>query len=144
MTVTELTSGNKVKLPSAWPFGVTKRDIRIDTYRGSGKGGQNRNKRDTAVRAVHIPTGISACAEDQRTQEANKKNAIRRLFAKLIPLIKNEAKKERYRAPQEKIRVYHSIDQRVKDERLDELTYNFDEVVYGNGLNQILEELLKK
>lgn len=55
-----------------WPNNVTKKDLRIDYYRGSGAGGQNRNKRDTACRIVHIPTGITTQAQEHRTQEQNR------------------------------------------------------------------------
>lgn len=60
-------------------FSVTIRDCRVDTYRGSGKGGQNRNKRDTAVRVVHEPSGAVGQSEEQRTQWQNKKTAFKRM-----------------------------------------------------------------
>jgi protein subunit release factor B len=60
-------------------FSVTIHDCRVDTYRGSGKGGQNRNKRDTAVRVVHEPSGAVGQCEEQRTQWQNKKTAFRRM-----------------------------------------------------------------
>jgi len=50
----------------AWPNTVRKSDLRIETYRGSGPGGQHKNKTDSAVRITHIHTGISAQAEDMR------------------------------------------------------------------------------
>lgn len=60
-------------------FSVTIHDCRVDTYRGSGKGGQNRNKRDTAVRVVHEPSGAIGQCEEQRTQWQNKKVAFGRM-----------------------------------------------------------------
>ena len=60
-------------------FSVTIHDCRVDTYRGSGKGGQNRNKRDTAVRVVHEPSGAVGNCEEQRTQWQNKKIAFGRM-----------------------------------------------------------------
>lgn len=60
-------------------FSVTIRDCRVDTYRGSGKGGQNRNKRDTAVRVVHEPSGAVGQCEEQRNQLQNKRVAFRRM-----------------------------------------------------------------
>ena len=60
-------------------FSVTIHDCRVDTYRGSGKGGQNRNKRDTAVRIVHEPSGAVGQSEEQRNQLQNKKTAFRRM-----------------------------------------------------------------
>lgn len=76
----------------AWPNDVRKSDLRIDTYRGSGAGGQHRNKTDSAVRITHLPTGISAQAEDERDQSRNKKLAFRRLCNKLVPLMKSANK----------------------------------------------------
>lgn len=60
-------------------FSVSIHDCRVDTYRGSGKGGQNRNKRDTAVRVVHEPSGAVGQCEEQRNQLQNKKVAFKRM-----------------------------------------------------------------
>lgn len=61
-------------------FSVTKKDLRIETMRGSGKGGQNRNKRDTAVRITHFDSGAVGYSEDERSQGQNKKKAFERLI----------------------------------------------------------------
>jgi len=58
-------------------------EIRIDTYRGSGAGGQHRNKTDSAVRATHLPTGLVACSESERSQRVNKEQALAALAARL-------------------------------------------------------------
>ena len=58
---------------------VTKRDLRIEMMRGSGKGGQNRNTRDTAVRITHTDSGAVGYAEDERSQAQNRKLAFRRM-----------------------------------------------------------------
>ncbi|MBN1881061.1 MAG: peptide chain release factor-like protein [Deltaproteobacteria bacterium] len=60
-------------------FSVTAKDCRWDYYRGSGKGGQHRNKKDTAVRCTHIESGAVGQSEDQRSQAQNKKLAFRRM-----------------------------------------------------------------
>lgn len=58
---------------------VTIKDCRVDTMRGSGNGGQNRNKRDTAVRVTHEPSGAVGYSEEHKTQLPNKKTAFRRM-----------------------------------------------------------------
>lgn len=58
---------------------VPQKDLRVDTYRGSGAGGQNRNKRDTGVRVTHIPSGAVGECEQERSQLQNKKRALERM-----------------------------------------------------------------
>ena len=62
---------------------VTKKDLRIDTFRDSGPGGQHRNKTDSAVRITHLPSGVVVTATEERSQARNKKVAIERLRVKL-------------------------------------------------------------
>ena len=112
-----------------WPKTVRKSDIRIDYYRGSGAGGQNRNKRDTACRMTHLPTGIAVTAEDERTQGRNKVLAFRRLCDKLVPLMKAQEKPHEVKT--ERIRTYHQIRNQVKDHRTGK-TGKFDKVLEGD------------
>lgn len=125
----------------AWPNDVTKKDLRIDTMRGQGPGGQHRNKTDSAVRITHIPTGIVGFAQSERSQHTNKRIAFQRLAAKLVPLMKNEARRERYAAGMERVRTYHEPDQRVTDKRLPGRQWRYGDVLEGSALGGIVEAL---
>ncbi len=63
--------------------GLDLRDVRIDTYRGTGPGGQHRNKTESCARAVHLPTGLEARSESERSQHQNKQYALAALAARL-------------------------------------------------------------
>lgn len=92
---------------------VTIHDCRVDTYRGSGKGGQNRNKRDTAVRVVHEPSGAVGQSEEQRTQWQNKKTAFRRMgqTAEFNKWVRLEVAKR----TGELARIHRRVDQQMKN-----------------------------
>jgi len=61
------------KIGNGWPYDVTKKDLKISYFRGSGPGGQHRNKKDTACRILHIPTGISVETQEYKSQKQNLK-----------------------------------------------------------------------
>jgi protein subunit release factor A len=91
----------------SWPNDVRRCHLRIEYVRGSGPGGQNRNKRATACRITHLPTGISARAEDQRSQGQNRRSAFRRLAAKLVPLMRAAARQTVEEITATRVRTYH-------------------------------------
>lgn len=125
----------------AWPKDVTKKDLRIERIRGSGAGGQKRNKTSSAVRITHIPTGLVGYSEDERSQHQNQKTAFRRLADKLVPLIKQETVRERYAAGHERVRSYHEPDQRVTDSRVPGRQWRYDDVIEGGALSEIIREV---
>lgn len=125
----------------SWPKTVRKSDLRIDYYRGTGKGGQHKNKTDSACRITHLPTGIVAQAEDERDQRRNKKIAFRRLTEKLIPLMREAAREELPKPVTDRIRTYHEPRQKVKDHRTGK-SYSFSDVLEGKGLDDIFRDLL--
>ena len=131
----------------AWPNDVTEKDLRIETFRGSGAGGQNRNKRDTAVRITHIPTGIAASAQDQRSQYQNKITAFKRLANRLAPVMIGLVKKQSLEAQaakvQDTVRHYRASDRIVKDKRIKK-TFDYYHVLDGDGLEDIIKELIIK
>lgn len=133
---------DKVKTGHGWPHDVTRKDLRITHIKGSGAGGQKRNKTSSGVLIVHIPTGLTGRATEHREQSQNLKAAFRKLADQLIPLMKKEVKLERYRANPERVRTYHEPDNRVVDERIGRCG-SYSDVVEGTGFADVVEELLK-
>jgi ribosome-associated protein len=80
------------------PHGLLK-DCDVTFARGSGPGGQHRNKTETAVRVVHRPTGITAVASEERSQARNRERAIERLHARLVAALKPRKKRRRTAVP---------------------------------------------
>lgn len=120
---------------------IDEDDLRIDTYRSSGKGGQHLNKTDSAVRITHIPTGIVVQCQDERSQFSNKDKAMRLLAAKLLDVKIREQEKElaNLRGQQQEIgwgsqiRSYVFQPYRlVKDHRTNVETGNVDAVMDGD------------
>lgn len=127
------------------------KDLRIDTYRASGAGGQHVNTTDSAVRITHIPTGIVAYCQDERSQHKNKDKALRLLSAKLADAErqKRHAEEASLRASQvgsgdrsERIRTYNFPQNRVTDHRINLTLYNLDQVMEGE-LDVLAEPLVK-
>lgn len=119
----------------------SKKDFRVDTYRGSGSGGQHRNKTDSAVRITHIETGLSASCEEERSQHANKKKAFRKLVTLLLAYYNPETQKRR--APStERIRTYHEPRGVVIDHRTGQ-SYDFERVVRKNGFQRVVDDCVR-
>jgi len=127
----------------AWPNNVTEQDLRIDYYRGSGSGGQKRNRTSSACRIVHIPTGLMACAEDSRSQGQNRRNAFRRLADKLVPIMKEALIPPRPELNNTVVRSYREKEAQVIDKRIAGV-FDYWEVLDGNGLDKIITELIKE
>ncbi|HOA47483.1 MAG TPA: peptide chain release factor 1 [Candidatus Pacearchaeota archaeon] len=130
---------------------IRPQDLRIDTYRASGPGGQYVNRRDSAVRITHIPTGIQVASQSARTQIANRENAMSLLEAKLFQIKKEEEEKklEASRKGQigkamraEKIRTYNFPQDRITDHRIKKSWKHINEILEGN-LDELIEEVKK-
>lgn len=116
----------------AWPDNVDRTQLTIEYYRGSGPGGQHRNKRDTACRITHDPTGISASAEDNKSQIQNRNAAFNRLAKKLIPLLQAARKVDLPESnSDERIRSYNEKRNTVTDHRTG-TTKPYDKTLDGN------------
>jgi len=126
-------------------------DLRIDTYRSSGPGGQHMQKTDSAVRITHIPTGVVVACQDERSQLKNKNKAMRILRAKLLDA-KREAESKRLSRERksqigsgdrsEKIRTYNFPDRRVTDHRINFTTHQLESVLEGE-FDELSDALIK-
>ena len=129
---------------------INEDDLRVDTYRASGPGGQYVNKRDSAVRITHLPTKTVVSCQVERTQGTNRKTAMEMLKSKLAQLKEREAKKEREEIKGKEVKVEWGSQIRsyvlypykmVKDHRTKEETAQVDEVLDGNLDNFIKAEI---
>ncbi len=130
---------------------INPKDLEFDFYKASGPGGQYVNKRMTAVRVKHLPTGIVVTCQTERSLQQNKEMALNLLRAKLFQMEKEkeeeELKKERrsqigFGERAEKIRTYNFKQNRVTDHRVKKSWYNLEEVLDGN-LEKIISTLKK-
>jgi peptide chain release factor 1 len=126
-------------------------DLRIDVFRSSGPGGQSVNTTDSAVRIVHIPTGLIVQQQDEKSQHKNKAKALKILRSRLYDL--ERSKQESVRAAQrkgqvgsgdrsERIRTYNFPDGRVSDHRINLTLYKIQEIVEAGDLDEIIEALI--
>jgi peptide chain release factor 1 len=129
---------------------LDEKELKIDTYRASGAGGQHVNVTDSAIRITHIPTGTVVTCQEERSQHKNKEKAMRLLSAKLAEEKRLKAEKEMasLRSTQvgtgdrsERIRTYNFPQNRITDHRIDLTLYKLNLVMDGN-LDEITEPLV--
>lgn len=131
---------------------IRKEDLRIDTFRSSGAGGQHVNTTDSAIRIVHIPTGITVECQDERSQHKNKARALSLLAAKL--LASQQAEQHAAQATMrrdlvgsgdrsERIRTYNFPQGRLTDHRINLTLYSLDKIVEGD-LDEVLAALSRE
>ena len=129
---------------------INPKDLRIDTYRSSGAGGQHVNTTDSAVRITHLPSNIVVTSQDGRSQHDNKNLAMQHLRAKLYDYYQEQQQSEIDSLRREnigsgdrseKIRTYNYPQNRVTDHRLNNSWNNLDNIINGD-LQEIIEQLI--
>ncbi len=130
---------------------IEEKDLRVDIFRSSGPGGQSVNTTDSAVRITHIPTGVVAQCQDEKSQHKNKSKALTVLRSRIYEIEKE--KKDEKRAldrknqvgsgdRSERIRTYNFPQGRVTDHRISLTLYKLDQILNGEGLNEVISALI--
>ncbi len=131
---------------------IKTEDLRIDTYRSSGAGGQHVNTTDSAVRITHLPTGTVVECQDERSQHKNKARAMSLLAARLVEAEREAQASEQSEARKllvgsgdrsQRIRTYNFPQGRITDHRINLTLYKLNEVVEGD-INQLVEPLIQE
>ena len=129
---------------------IRDQDLRIDTYRSSGAGGQHVNKTDSAVRITHLPTGI-VVTSSEKSQHQNRARALKALQVKLYDMqrealdtARSDARKSQVGSGDrsERIRTYNFPQARVTDHRINRTLYNLPKVLEGEALDDVIEPLI--
>ena len=131
---------------------INPSELRVDTYRASGAGGQHVNKTDSAVRLTHLPTGIVVECQDERSQHKNKARAMSLLMARINNIEIEKQEKEQASARKslvgtgdrsDRIRTYNYPQGRVTEHRINLTLYKLDEVMQGH-IEQVLDPLINE
>jgi peptide chain release factor 1 len=146
------TSAATVAIIPVWEdeeININRADLKIDTFRASGAGGQHVNKTESAIRITHLPTGIVSESQDGRSQHQNKEIAMQKLYQRILD--QQSAAKQSELAAQrkslvgsgdrsEKIRTYNYPQNRCTDHRINLTLYNLDQIMDGQ-IDGIIEAL---
>jgi peptide chain release factor 1 len=131
---------------------INKVDIREDTFRASGSGGQHVNKTDSAIRLTHLPTGIVVECQDERSQHKNRARAMSLLQSRLLQIERDRQETEQAETRRnlvgsgdrsERIRTYNYPQGRVTDHRINLTLYKLDDILEGN-MNYLIEPLKRE
>jgi len=134
------------------PIEINSADLKVDTFRASGAGGQHVNKTDSAIRLTHLPTGIVVECQDERSQHKNRARAMSLLAARLLAAEQEKQKSEETEARRslvgsgdrsERIRTYNFPQGRMTDHRINLTLYKLDEIMAGN-LDAVIEPLINE
>src|SRR5829696_6053760 len=129
---------------------INEGDLKIDTMRSSGAGGQHVNKTESAIRITHLPSGIVVAVQEERSQHKNKAKAMAMLRTKLYDQERSKLDAERAAARKgqvgsgdrsERIRTYNFPQGRVSDHRINLTLYKLPQIIEGEALGEIIEAL---
>ncbi|MEQ8968531.1 MAG: peptide chain release factor 1 [Azospirillaceae bacterium] len=130
---------------------VEDKDLRVDTFRASGAGGQHVNKTESAVRITHLPTGLAVVQQDEKSQHKNRAKAMKILLARLYEAEREASDEARSSARRsqvgsgdrsERIRTYNFPQGRVTDHRINLTVYKLDKVMTGEALDELIGALI--
>jgi peptide chain release factor 1 len=139
-THTSTVSVAVLKKPKKGKIAINPNDLKVDTYKASGPGGQYVNKRETAIRITHLPTGTVVNSQNERSLQQNKENALAILEARILEKkakeeaskLKDERKTQIGTADRaEKIRTYNFPQDRVTDHRIKKSFHNLEQIMEG-------------
>ena len=131
---------------------IKSSDIRVDTFRASGAGGQHVNKTDSAIRITHLPTGTVVECQDERSQHKNRARAMSLLQSRILEAEKQVQHNEQAEARRslvgsgdrsERIRTYNYPQSRITDHRINLTLYKLDEVIAGS-MDSIVDPLINE
>lgn len=131
---------------------INPAEIRIDTFRASGAGGQHVQKTDSAIRITHLPTGLIVECQDERSQHKNKARAMSLLQARILDMQRTKQQQEQAEARRslvgtgdrsERIRTYNFPQGRMTDHRINLTLYSLDQIMEGN-LDEVVDPLMRE
>ncbi|WP_411359291.1 peptide chain release factor 1 [Pseudidiomarina salilacus] len=140
------------EIPEAEAVEINPADLRVDTFRASGAGGQHVNRTDSAIRITHLPSGIVVECQDERSQHKNRAKAMSVLYARLQQMEDDKRRQEEQSTRRslvgsgdrsERIRTYNYPQGRVSDHRINLTLYRLDEVLEG-GLDLLLDAIVQE
>jgi peptide chain release factor 1 len=131
-------------------FAINEADLKIDTMRSSGAGGQHVNKTESAIRITHLPTGVVVAMQEERSQHRNRAKAMALLRSRILDAQNQKANDERAQERRaqvgsgdrsQRIRTYNFPQGRVTDHRINLTLYSLDRLMEGEGLDEIVDAL---
>jgi peptide chain release factor 1 len=137
-------------IPEESDFEINEADLKIDTMRSSGAGGQHVNKTESAIRITHLPTGVVVAMQEERSQHRNRAKAMALLRSRILDAKNQQLDAERAQERRsqvgsgdrsQRIRTYNFPQGRVTDHRINMTLYSLERIMEGEGLDEIIDGL---